>query len=1529
MASEENELFLILKDLMKKLIDQQNLSSSLNFTDRTLMLMARERPCDPESFRKISGVGKYKLGIFGPDFILAIRNFVHEKETSHENQTHTSQCNDQEIPPSGESLQNISELPKDRNWLNILQYHREIIEKSADDFFSINAIDYKRYALLKNFQPHSFTGPWEIPIDGSLRDFLDEQQSDENSRHLMLGCLSWTGKKKDGDSWKYRLNPITYLDVRVEERPDDSICVIPDALKWEFSPLVENKLRQLCYRSDKGLHESLPDFIREAEERHSKNGGSLCSSLCTKLINEIPVLKEVLDTNQKEWILFAPPDSYTFSKHLIEDYKEIERRLRDNPEDIGGLRLLGGSASEIPGEKESVLPVVPLNNEQQMAISFVLSGKPVNVISGPPGCGKSQVVVSLLVNSWARGTSVLFASNNNKAVEVIHERINSIESNNPLLPVALKAGKENNICEGLRRIKDAVTTYNPGNERKVQDLIEKQKTLEREKDRYKDYIKTGVPQQIEESLFSAFDAYAKAVEIRHELDRTYESYRSSLQEIGYLTPPEEFMENLARLENWLDAIPKYKQEIENNNKKREQYLREAEDINRDLGNILEKLELEPEMINWPVLQRNQDEPEEILKWYGNYKSILSRPLEKAIISNDVKEEYRVWSGKEEAEMWADSARLLINKINTTCQGESETIKRLQGIHEIYENTKKTVNGHGISYNVHLDSGLLENWMAEYKEYSMLQKGIFPNPFSRRSKLDKDLRGLEKQIFLQLPVSIQRNIGTPDDRSRVTLSNIVEDTLRWLDARQQYEDSAAESARIGSVFSHLCLDLKGLKFFSPPTCDTDIAAWRGIADGISEKIDLAKRAAVAWEAQRAAQTELESLTALASDFETLALGNPIKKAWVSGNGREFSDSVRALISHLDETTLSKARDSLYSNDLESFVDVWRNLLSLMDKYRTLQQIIDGIPTEKDSIHHWWHEEPFNKVEYSDHSTFPEDDSYLLHLETCREWAEGWKKYSENLLPTREKRWNEELEWARNRIKSACEKIPHEKEKRDILEKILPVISGGGGNWPLQEWRALFESFRSSEINIRIARIDQKQQVLSFEIASERRITDIRGLTDSKKDLDRLLRCYEKNKRESFSLPADQADLYGDCLPAAPIWITTSLSTQSIPLKPEIFDIVVVDEASQCDISSVLPLIYRAKHLAVIGDPKQLPAIPRISSTVMDSRIAKNHGVENMPDLFRHIGNDLYHLAEQSLSDGCQVIDLLEHYRSHPLIVGFINFAIYNKKLAIMREIECSEEDLEDNGIFGIDVEGYCSRSGKSWQNDKEAKAVADLVVNLIHSRKYDPKSIGIVTPFRSQEYKIGRELAELGIEDITIGTAHTFQGDERRIIIFSPVMSRSMTPEGVNFVQKPVNLINVALSRAKDALYVVADYTFCKKSDGIMAELIKYIETVSVLRKSAKESGYEKLYLFSLMLVEGWKPEVNAHIGGIHVDFALKEGGTALAVNVVYRMEISEEEKALNHEKLKKNGYDVMEIRARNISDTPREVISDIKKRINF
>jgi hypothetical protein len=82
-----------------------------------------------------------------------------------------------------------------------------------------------------------------------------------------------------------------------------------------------------------------------------------------------------------------------------------------------------------------------------------------------------------------------------------------------------------------------------------------------------------------------------------------------------------------------------------------------------------------------------------------------------------------------------------------------------------------------------------------------------------------------------------------------------------------------------------------------------------------------------------------------------------------------------------------------------------------------------------------------------------------------------------------------------------------------------------------------------------------------------------------------------KVESARLDRDDAQ---SILARYPVWISSALSApKRIPLHPGLFDVVIFDEASQCDIGSSLPLLARAKRAVVVGDPMQLSFIPGLN------------------------------------------------------------------------------------------------------------------------------------------------------------------------------------------------------------------------------------------------------------------------------------------------------------------------------------------------
>jgi hypothetical protein len=117
-----------------------------------------------------------------------------------------------------------------------------------------------------------------------------------------------------------------------------------------------------------------------------------------------------------------------------------------------------------------------------------------------------------------------------------------------------------------------------------------------------------------------------------------------------------------------------------------------------------------------------------------------------------------------------------------------------------------------------------------------------------------------------------------------------------------------------------------------------------------------------------------------------------------------------------------------------------------------------------------------------------------------------------------------------------------------------------------------------------------------------------------------------------------------------WAVTSLSASGkIPFEPGFFDLVIIDEASQCDIASAIPLLYRAKHAVIIGDPQQLQHISSISPARNMNLLAR-HKLIQTHARWSYSENSVFGLASSVVGSG-DVTMLLDHHRSHADIIGF--------------------------------------------------------------------------------------------------------------------------------------------------------------------------------------------------------------------------------------------------------------------------------------
>ncbi|MCX5671527.1 MAG: AAA domain-containing protein [Planctomycetota bacterium] len=357
-----------------------------------------------------------------------------------------------------------------------------------------------------------------------------------------------------------------------------------------------------------------------------------------------------------------------------------------------------------------------------------------------------------------------------------------------------------------------------------------------------------------------------------------------------------------------------------------------------------------------------------------------------------------------------------------------------------------------------------------------------------------------------------------------------------------------------------------------------------------------------------------------------------------------------------------------------------------------------------------------------------------------------------------------------------------------------------------------------------------------------------------------------------------------------WCVTNLSARGrIPYVAGFFDLVVIDEASQCDIASALPLLFRAKRAVIIGDPNQLQHIASISKH-QDAELRRKHGLLSFSTLdFGYKENSLFAMSLGFVGKE-SVVRLLDHHRSHADIVSFSNSHFYEGTLRIATDYRRLKRDNGSWGIRWVDVTGRVAKpGGHGALNEHEAKRVVAEVVSLIRERRYTG-TVGVTTPFRHQANHIRdglfRELsaAEIANAELLVDVVHKFQGDERDCMFFSPVVSQATPDTALGFLRSTGNLFNVAVTRARAVLFVVGDMDACGHSGVEYLEgFVKHCRTSEVAKPSEQrggefESPWEKV-LYDALVQSGMKPMPQYVFNQYRLDLAIKKEDIWLDVEV--------------------------------------------------
>lgn len=421
-------------------------------------------------------------------------------------------------------------------------------------------------------------------------------------------------------------------------------------------------------------------------------------------------------------------------------------------------------------------------------------------------------------------------------------------------------------------------------------------------------------------------------------------------------------------------------------------------------------------------------------------------------------------------------------------------------------------------------------------------------------------------------------------------------------------------------------------------------------------------------------------------------------------------------------------------------------------------------------------------------------------------------------------------------------------------------------------------------------------------------------------------HKKNAKEKMLL----------CQKVVPAWIMP-LNKVFDTLNPveNKFDIVIIDEASQSDISSLI-LLYMAKKIIIVGDDKQ------VSPSDVGVNIDKINMFRRKYIKGKVANDDLYGIRASLysiVSTTFQPISLREHFRSVPEIIGYSNRTSYDNQILPLRD---SNSSILKPAIIDYKVNG--KRDEKSKINRVEAETIVSLIEACLAMKEYKNSTFGVISLLGDEQAELIQDLivkripaTEIENHKILCGNSASFQGDERDIMFISLVDSSEenkslrLVGEGVEGAIR--KRYNVAISRAKDQLWIVhsIDKNNLKEGD-LRKELFEYID-------SLKENAFDKTAIQNITASD-FENEVARHLS--EKNYTIKQkwrvGSYDIDMVAIYddkKIAIECDGKTLNHteeevianleeqEILERCGWEFIRVRASEYFRNPEKAIKDL------
>jgi very-short-patch-repair endonuclease len=282
---------------------------------------------------------------------------------------------------------------------------------------------------------------------------------------------------------------------------------------------------------------------------------------------------------------------------------------------------------------------------------------------------------------------------------------------------------------------------------------------------------------------------------------------------------------------------------------------------------------------------------------------------------------------------------------------------------------------------------------------------------------------------------------------------------------------------------------------------------------------------------------------------------------------------------------------------------------------------------------------------------------------------------------------------------------------------------------------------------------------------------------------------------------------EAVTAVPVWIMSiDRALEQFAGQPPIFDVVIVDEASQADIFA-LPVLTLAHRTVVVGDDQQIgPQLVGVPGNRVNALIANHLAAQSVPSA-EHFDTESS-LYDHAVRRSPQRILLTEHFRSVPAIIRFSSGAYYDSKIQPLRA------DLPA-GLAAPVVAVHVADGRRVTMpeygevNLAEAEALVGRVAAIVADPAYAGRSLGVVSLLSGSgqaaylQHRLREEIGpdELERRALRVGDPYTFQGDERDVVLVSMVVAAADGAIGAFTKRDFHRRINVAASRARDQMWL--------------------------------------------------------------------------------------------------------------------------------